>query len=112
MSQNSGRDTIIKGNNFINCDKALHIDDRGMTGEKPDCLVSFAFETRNYVSKMWNLVPKTHKEFCIEMTGTKRVPTTLITRDVPERLLAMKGRGHGRPKSSHGGSGVGEIRPL
>ena len=26
-----GTDTIVKGNNFINCDKALHIDDRGMT---------------------------------------------------------------------------------
>lgn len=33
-----GRDTIVKGNNFINCDKGLHIDNRGMGGEKPDCL--------------------------------------------------------------------------
>lgn len=27
-------------NNFIKCDKALHIDDRGMGGEKVDCLNS------------------------------------------------------------------------
>ena len=33
-----GRDTIVRGNNFINCDKALHIDNRGMGGEKPSCL--------------------------------------------------------------------------
>ena len=29
-----GRDTIVRGNNFINCDKGLHIDSRGM-GENP-----------------------------------------------------------------------------
>ena len=34
-----GRDVVVKGNRFIGCDKALHIDNRGMTGEKPDCLV-------------------------------------------------------------------------
>ena len=35
-----GRDTVVRGNNFINCDKGLHIDNRGMGGEKPDCLGS------------------------------------------------------------------------
>ena len=33
-----GRDVVVKGNNFIGCDKALHIDNRGMTGEKEACL--------------------------------------------------------------------------
>lgn len=33
-----GRDVVVKGNSFIRCDKALHIDNRGMTNEKPSCL--------------------------------------------------------------------------
>ena len=33
-----GRDVVVKGNNFIGCDKALHIDNRGMTSEKEACL--------------------------------------------------------------------------
>ena len=33
-----GRDTIVRDNNFIHCDIALHIDGRGMTGERPNCL--------------------------------------------------------------------------
>lgn len=33
-----GRDTIVRGNKFIHCDKGLHIDNRGMGGEKPSCL--------------------------------------------------------------------------
>ncbi len=33
-----GRDTVVKNNNFIGCDKGLHIDNRGMRGEKPSCL--------------------------------------------------------------------------
>jgi parallel beta-helix repeat protein len=33
-----GRDTIVRGNSFVNCDKALHIDNRGMTGEEGDCV--------------------------------------------------------------------------
>ena len=27
----------MQNNNFINCDKGLHIDNRGVGGEKPDC---------------------------------------------------------------------------
>jgi parallel beta-helix repeat protein len=33
-----GRDTIVRNNNFIGCDIGLHIDSRGMGGEKPSCL--------------------------------------------------------------------------
>ena len=29
---------IVRGNKFIHCDKGLHIDNRGMGGEKPSCL--------------------------------------------------------------------------
>ena len=33
-----GRDTIVRGNSFINCDKGLHIDNRGTGGERSTCL--------------------------------------------------------------------------
>jgi hypothetical protein len=33
-----GRDTVVSGNRFIGCDVAIHVDNRGMTGERPDCV--------------------------------------------------------------------------
>ena len=33
-----GRDVVVASNSFIGCDKALHIDNRGMGGEKGTCL--------------------------------------------------------------------------
>jgi hypothetical protein len=33
-----GRDTIVRGNSFINCDTGLHIDNRGTGGERSTCL--------------------------------------------------------------------------
>ena len=33
-----GRDTVVRGNSFIGCDKGLHIDNRGMTSEKSACV--------------------------------------------------------------------------
>ena len=40
-----GRDTIVRGNNFINCDKGLHIDSRGM-GERTLSLLPTFFWNR------------------------------------------------------------------